>query len=743
MRTDVFCVKRPGGGELRECLENRVWFMEFCENGSRQELDMYSLDELEELRQEEGACLLKDSCQTDSSLEELLADGKDRLGEALLKEGEPSYEAVKGMLPPIQKDAYTFLSGALSWGGVLVSTENGAVYPQSCGSLRNPGPLFAPVSVDRILGAQKPRQFLLNGQMPLLLSVHCDDEAAMEFLFFVEPGDPDRDPILWIRMKRYLKEFPERFSVSYRIAALSRETVYREIKEEDYYTALADTVVFWKRFSDRGAQMEIPEKELKRVVYGTQMFCAITFSGDHAHYGHKVYGEEVHDNFPPSYLWTLEACFLFGRDRQARRIWQHLVTFLLTDEGRFVYRQGEQELFGASAEEYGQLLFLTVRYQKQLGVQEWTKEEWEKIIGMGRLLLSNCRKCEELEGRLLILMCAEADTNTRVHAYVNNNLWGIRGLWALAELLRTNGRGEQAGIFQETADLLWKNVRELLAEQSVEDARFGNLPPFRFGYTAAPATLSTCKTTFSPMTEAKLREYLRPSHWRAQVDGHELTENTYANYRYYPEMLSAMLMEPKQAAAVVKLRENIGGEFLGMTRFYSHLDDWPVLHYARYLLEAGWIEKYILLLYAHTCHHGIPELMCYYEQVTVDGRVVMPDCVPSLLTAPVMTGWMFVYETIDEGRLSMLRGVPLEWFAQGFSVSGMGYSQGTVDLTVKDRRVSIRFSAPLEKEAELVWRLKKQVDKDSLLSGHEFVERMDGNRLVLKKGITGAELEFN
>ena len=80
----------------------------------------------------------------------------------------------------------------------------------------------------------------------------------------------------------------------------------------------------------------------------------------------------------------------------------------------------------------------------------------------GRVLLDNCRECEEAGGRVLILMCAEADTNSRIHAYMNNNLWGIRGLHALSELLSWSGRAEEAGVFEEMADALQKNVEAVL-----------------------------------------------------------------------------------------------------------------------------------------------------------------------------------------------------------------------------------------------------------------------------------------
>lgn len=672
----------------------------------------------------------------------VLDSGRDLLTEQLLSEGEPDFDRVRRLLPPVEKDAYVFLSGAASWSGVDVHLDTGALYPQAIGGNRKPAPLFTPVSVDGKLGLIRPRFFLLGGRLPVLFAVHTDGTDVLEFLYFAEPGDPDRDPVIRIRTKRYPVQAPEQFTVHYSIAALSREVTSRQMPPEDFYCALGDTVAYWLRFEASAAQIRLPEKRLERIIAGTQMSCAVTFAGDHAHYGHRVYGEEVHDNFPPNYLWSLEACCLLGRISWARGIFRHLFTYILTDEGRFSYRQGPQEVFGASAEEYGYLLFLIDRYHRQLGSDGWDEDIWDRLTGMGELLLAACRPCEEADGRILVLMCAEADTNTRIHAYLNNNLWAIRGLNALAALLIRFGREPEAKSYAAMAAQLTENVNALLEKYSVYDPRFGKLPPFRFGYTATPATLSTCKDTFAPMTEAEYREYLVPSLSREASKLQDLTENTYANYRYYPECLSSMLLPEEQAEAVHKLRAALGGEILCMTRFMRELDDWPVLHYARYLLEAGHTDKYLTLLFAHANHHGLPELMCYYEQVTVTGGMRAHDCVPSLLTVPIMSAWMLVYERMNGNELLLGAGVPKAWFLGGVSAAGLNWSGGSADLHMDASSADIRFSSPVSIPVTLVWRAKEQLCLEDIAEGAEAVAAIDGNRIHFKENLTEIHLRF-
>lgn len=732
---NVFEVNRKGGERIKEVFEDGVWSVLYYDTEGEKRLHAYSTEELNETAEL--------NLYNGHKPQELLDSGRDILAEEILQKGEPDFEEVKKLLPPTKAKGYSFLGGFASWSGVMVDEATGNIYPQMVANDRNPSPLFAPVMEDVGICRETPRQFLLDGRLPILFSIHSNSERVVEFMYFVESGDTDRDPAVWIRTKKYEKEHPEHFCLSYQMAARSRHTQIRVIEEHTFLTALTDTVAHWTKFAQKGAILDLPEKLLEKVVTGAMIACSTTFSGDHAHYGHNVYGQEIHDNFPPNYLWSIEACCVLGYSQWAKRIFNHLLTYSLNDEGRFFYRQGFQELFGASAEEYGFLLFLANKYKKQLGVKEWSEEEWQKLEGVGRIILDHCVPCEEFGNKRLVYMCAEADTNTRVHAYVNNNFWGIRGLQALSELLEFAGRGEHKREFVEMADLIYQNITELIKEQTLEDDLFGSLPPFRLGYTAKPLTLSICKDTSEPVTEAYFEEYCQLTGVRSQVNREQdLTENIYANYRYYPEMLGAMMLNPKQAEAVVKLRETVGGEYLGMSRFSGWVDDWPVLSYARYLLESQKIEKYLLLLYAHTCHHGNPKLMCYYEQISPTS-VVADDCVPSLLTTPIMSGWMFAYETMNKRTLSLLRGIPKSWFEKEFSAKKIGWTGGMVNLAVKGNKVSVEFSSPCNEDTEIVWRKKEEVKMSDILSGAEFVERCEENKIILKQGINKADITIS
>ena len=664
------------------------------------------------------------------------------MGELLTKNGDPDYNEVKKALPVIFRDTYTVLGGVSSVAGLTVDTD-GRVYNQSSGRSRKTIEIFIPSDFDNKLGSIKPYQALVGKEFPLLLSVHTDGEHTLEFLYFVEPTEPDRDPICWIRIKRYQNNKPDSFTFEYRVAAIAREADEKEmfeapLSEELFLDALYDTVSYWVEFSNEGAEFKIPEEELSIITRGSLAFAALTFTCEHAHYGHRFYGKEIHDNFPPNYIFTIEALCSLGRFTEAKNIFTHFLKYVLRSDGRINYRQGTGLNFGASAAEYGMILFLANRYRKALSIDSLGEKELRKLIAMGEVILEHISECEELGSVKLIKMCAEADTNERIHIYINNNLWAIRGLNSLASLL-----GEKGYKYLKAALELHTNVNKIIDNFAVKNTRFGDLPPFRIGYTATPATLSRCMDTFYPLTDEKRAIYYSSAWDRTDTNRDEdLIENSYANYRYYPEMLSSMLLDKRYADSIFMMRENIGGETLGMTRFLERIDNWPVLSYARFLIETNRIEKYLLLLFAHASHHGRPDLMTYHEQVSIDGAAVGNDCIPSLLTVPVMLTWCFAYENVEGKTLRLLSALPREWYNKPFEVKGISFSEGKIDMSYNGKKLSVTFENTPEINVELVLRNKDSVNSQDITLGNEYIDTIEGKVLHLKKGIKEFEIEI-
>ena len=731
MIKSVFEFTRPSGAMLCEVLSDSEFIFRLFDGDKTREISLYRIgDDVSEER----------NVYLGHTKEEILGSGRDLLGEELMRDGDPEYSRVKTVMPKITEKAYAFLGGPASWAGVTVEPD-GTVVNQASGRDREPRPIFEPTSVDSALGAITPRRMLVGKEYPILISLHTDGVRSLELLYFVEPGDSDRDPIVWIRIKKYENATPENLTVEYKVAALAREGDEHLLNanppsEPIFLDALVDTLFYWVKYSECGAQFSIPEAELSRVARGAMAFASHTFTGDAPHYGHKFYGLNLHDNFPPNYIWAIEAAVATGRAEWAKGIFNHMLSYALNDEGRICYRQGTGLCFGVSATEYGMLLYLANKYKNILGLNNIGDSTAKKLMGMANEILSHCIACPEFDGLVLVKMCAEADTNERINVYLNNNLWAIRGFEALVSLLHES----DTSVYADMKNTLTENIKKMIDKYSAKNTRFGTLAPFRFGYTATPLTLSICSDTFRPLTKEEEESYFTTARTRGPESyEQDITENTYSNYRYYPESLCSMLLPQELADNIVKMREALGGELLAMTRFRSWVDNWPVLHYARFLIESGRIEKYLLLLYSHTAHHGRPDLMAYYEQIFIDGMPKANDCVPSLLTTPIMLSWIFAYERITDGRLQLLSAFPKKWYSEPFSAKGIGYSDGTVDIDSDGESITVRFSSPSPAGAEFVIRARDNLSEENIKLGAEYIDDISGNRIILKTGITYAK----
>jgi len=624
------------------------------------------------------------------TLQQVLDAGDDLLARELLASGPPTFERVKGVLPEINSGRYLCLAGPITWQGLTVDTR-GWVYAQEPAVVQVPHPtaqpLFTPMEVESDADRAATTQTLLDGWIPVV-TTHLDfGERQTHITCFVQFGDPDVSPQLWIEVRH-----SDRARHCY-VADRSRYVAKRAITPEQFDDELATTAAEWRAFA-AGHDFTLPHHEVRNAALAAAANVVNTFSGDHAHYGHRFYGREIGDFFPPNYLYGAELCMTLGMTERAWGMLSHLLRFGIDIRGRFNYWQGLKDTRAASASEYGRLFWLLRRAHLADPVASPLACHAAVLLRMASHLLANVAT-DPASGRELVLMCAEADTRARVNAYASNNLWAVAGLRDLARLLDLLNLPAEAASISASAETLWQNIRAALDAAAVPTPG-GPLVPFRLGYPALPLTLSRCLHVPGGTPPADYYE------WRNHEDpdsghGQDLTENTYANYRYYAEMLSSGLLRPDEARAIVALRETRGGELLGMTRLQSWLDDWPADNYARHYLENDYLDKFHLLYHAHTLHHGNPETGVYYEQVTADGRVCAVDCIPATALTPLMTAWMFCFQPAREDAVYLLRGIPADWHTLGkeFSARGLLTSAGRFSIRVNPSTPFVEIEAAL------------------------------------------------
>jgi hypothetical protein len=257
---------------------------------------------------------------------------------------------------------------------------------------------------------------------------------------------------------------------------------------------------------------------------------------------------------------------------------------------------------------------------------------------------------------------AEADTREDKEFYFASDLWCWRGLEEMGKLLSDVGQrdgddslGQLGSNLLREAETFRGNVLAALRRA----LRQAVAPPF------LPPVAGMDKP-FGRMTESELASY--------------------TNYRYWPEMLSSGMLPSEMRNAIIDYRTTRGGEVAGTNRLEDVLDDWPYVHYAWGLLEAGRIDHYLLGFYGHLAYHQTPGTFTAYESVDIKGtgsRAYASDyCVPAQLVEPQMLRWMIAWEPWDNQELWLARAVPRKWFESGFSARRIPTRWGAVDFSV-------------------------------------------------------------
>jgi len=349
-----------------------------------------------------------------------------------------------------------------------------------------------------------------------------------------------------------------------------------------------------------------------------------SFVGDHPRYGAKSYAAEEHDGFPPTIIAAVDALSAWGLGGRAAQ----LLTYWLR---RFVRGDGTINYYGASISEYGQLLHTAALVAQRARPDHWWRDCSPPLSRIAAHLLKHCFL--QLLDDALSPGSPEADTRDQVGKYFHNNAWVARGLrrWAdLGTLFLCVGLGASpspASRGVQTAAGVLKHcfLKHCFLARDLKHC----------------FTLSAIKRTWPrdpddwwlPPKErcSKVEPEPHPAHL---TDG---AFASYTNYRYWPELLSSGLLPPDLANRLVGARLSAGGQFCGMTRFFGHLDDWPLADYLKHcflfaLWSLGRREDFLLSLYGHLSYHQAEGHLTAYEQVSFPpGREVTPYCLPCQL----------------------------------------------------------------------------------------------------------------
>ena len=342
-----------------------------------------------------------------------------------------------------------------------------------------------------------------------------------------------------------------------------------------------------------GARFEHPL--LERAVRVGLAHIDATFVGDHPKYGVGSYAREEHDSFPPTIIAVVDALTLWGMTRRAQTLFSYWLRNYVREDGTIDY-------YGPSLSEYGQLLTTAQRLMERGTERDWLNRNEQFLSRLASYLRQRLHEKGKVQ---LVTGVPEADERETIATYFHNNAWIVRG-------------------FQDWAHLLDQDLKR------PDDAK-------SFGNEAAALRKILLKAIDATWTNDPNDWWLSPTVEPIPRPEGQIIANrfgSYTNYRYWPELLSSSVLPREKMRMIVKARLNGGGQFLGMTRFMNHLDDWTLMEYLEGLWQLGLYDDYRLSLWGHICYHQAQGHLTAYEQVALPpGRKVADYCLPCQLVA--------------------------------------------------------------------------------------------------------------
>lgn len=408
------------------------------------------------------------------------------------------------------------------------------------------------------------------------------------------------------------------------------------------------------------------------LAHSSLWLANLTMRGCHPRYGIGTYDRFKDHGFPPTVI-HLGFCLLdWGQTDRARDVIDCYLNCYVADDGTFHY-------YGPAVAEYGQLLSLCARFVDLTGdLRWWLQREsalrpvWNRLLDLRRDSLSDCAAPPHARG--LIAGLPEADYQDEEEQwreyYYSGDAWTIRGLGEVARVLRRSGNDAEAEQIEAEGQAYRADLLASVQAVSVSADGATYVPP-------------------GPTQTEPIERMTQDRH------------TSYCNYRYFAEMISAGVLPQRTVRQVLSWRHEHGGELLAMTRFIDHLDNWPVLNYARAMLETGEIARYQLLMHAHLAHHHAAGWLASPEQAKI-----VPDAsgvrrfhagqvVPSQVTLPQMLRWALLYEPRDADTLLVAPAVQSAWPREGIAAQALPTRFGPVDLSMHEAEGSIEVELRL------------------------------------------------
>jgi hypothetical protein len=579
--------------------------------------------------------------------EQVTSSAADLLGnEILAQPGDPSYEEVAKVFPPIRKiKTYSFV------GTPNTVDKVGFVYGGRTPDF-DPAPYYPPINKIREQG--KVLDGIVGGYLPVLRFVYPESEGNWTEMIAFAPlrisNGNDRIQPVWYRVMRIeggeLKW--SRYIDSYH--PFPPRTDY---DPKIFYRDLANLNDGWKHMLQTGMKIDLPDERVENMARFSLVRDMMTRVKDYPHYGafDKDYAGSEHDGFPDTFTVDTAATLDWGLIDLAGRYIDNYFGEFVRDDGSILYR-------GPETGQYGRMLTLVAEYVNYGGDPAVLLKRRSRIDGVTKLLLHLREVAKKLPatdpaygmiaGWSEADACLDADPPRYMQPYFSNSTEAARGFRDLGRVWEKIGKqggnaeltkwGQQ--LFRESEELQ-KDIQTSISRSIIQSEGKNVLPSI-----------------------AGVKE---PFH---VVVPRDETDPQFRSYRAYMEMLYSGSLTKEQAKLVIDYRNNHHDVILGVPTAYgfntTELAGFLSYGHGYGLIQHDMIREALLTMYGVMAHQYTRGTWTAPEtrNVFVD-RPAAPYCTPAQLVVTLMTRWLLVFEDPQSETLWLGKGVPREWLEDG------------------------------------------------------------------------------
>ncbi|MBR2373288.1 MAG: hypothetical protein IKA87_03560 [Lentisphaeria bacterium] len=384
---------------------------------------------------------------------------------------------------------------------------------------------------------------------------------------------------------------------------------------------LAEIKTYWNSKLAPVLNWDFPHAYLKNGILSALVKTLITQYNGAIRYGATRYycdAERTAESFPPTIITAAESFLFYGLTDEALRIFGSFADDFIYDGE--IHHRGN----GSSISEHGMILECFTNCCKATKNEDFFNRYAPVMDSVAERLLNLIREA----GTSLIKGCPEDDLREIPHMQ-----WFSSNLWAAGGLLSYSAISNIPLPVEEIKSFAARTVKCCIASTlQTPDGEF--IPP-----------CPEFKEVFADMNDFV---ELIP-----EDDIHSMA--SYANYRFYPEMLSSSLLPEETARKIIAYRKNHGGDFYGATTFrifrdyqpYSKercLDDWPLFNLLRGTAFYGDFTEHARLLAGHLALHQARGTY-FAPEMSFRDHLDSTHCVPSQLTLPLAIRYLFPDKT--------------------------------------------------------------------------------------------------